>query len=154
MPTKFPSFSVWKMIFRFTSRWFVPSHNQGFSEKWVYLQQYSYLASIVNFHFKVGPLPFINGVTIPISRVITPVTHLFHKPIFWGPVTPLITADGAHLVSSCRFRGFCLDVRLPCHGQLGGEDDKVELPKMIRKTQPQNWPEEETSQNSDWRNYP
>ena len=25
---------------------------------------------------KVGPLPIINGVITPISRVITPVTHL------------------------------------------------------------------------------
>ena len=26
--------------------------------------------------YKVGPLPAINGVITPISRVITPVTHL------------------------------------------------------------------------------
>ena len=26
--------------------------------------------------YKVGPLPVINGVITPISRVITPVTHL------------------------------------------------------------------------------
>ena len=29
-----------------------------------------------SFLYKVGPLPVINGVITPISRVITPVTHL------------------------------------------------------------------------------
>ena len=32
--------------------------------------------SFVPFWYKVGPLPVINGVITPISRVITPVTHL------------------------------------------------------------------------------
>ena len=31
---------------------------------------------LVNGLYKVGPLPVINGVITPISRVITPVTHL------------------------------------------------------------------------------
>ena len=51
----------------------------------MYLQQYSYLASIVNFHFKVGPPSSYQWAITPISRVIAPVTHLFHKPIFLGP---------------------------------------------------------------------
>ena len=31
---------------------------------------------MIPFDYKVGPLPVINGVITPISRVITPVTHL------------------------------------------------------------------------------
>ena len=37
-----------------------------------------------------GPLPVINAVTTPISRVITPVTHLF-SAIYRGPITSFIT---------------------------------------------------------------
>ena len=40
--------------------------------------------------YKVGPLPVINGVITPISRVITPVTHLF-SAIYRAEITPLIT---------------------------------------------------------------
>ena len=149
---KILSFSVWKIIFLFTSRWFVPSHNQGFSETWVYLQQYSYLASIVNFHFKVGPLPVINVVITPISRDITPVTHLSHKPIFLGPCNstynwwrgpPCFQLQVSRLLSRCP-----PPVPWPTRrwGWLSG------VPKMIRnfflgKIQPQKWPEEKTCQN-------
>ena len=32
-------------------------------------------AENLEYFYKVGPLPVINGVITPISRVITPVTH-------------------------------------------------------------------------------
>ena len=44
-----------------------------------------------------GHLAVANGVTTPISRVITPATHLF-SAIFTGYSTPSITTVGAHLV--------------------------------------------------------
>ena len=42
---------------------------------------------------KVGPLPVISGVITPISRVITPDTHLF-SAIYRGPITLSITTRG------------------------------------------------------------
>ena len=43
-----------------------------------------------------APLPVIRGVTTPLSRVITPVTHLF-SATYRGPITSFITIVGAHL---------------------------------------------------------
>ncbi len=43
--------------------------------------------------YKVGPLPVINGVITPISRVTTPVTHWF-SAIYRGPITLFITCRG------------------------------------------------------------
>ena len=91
------------------------------------------------FPLQGGPLSVINRVITPTSRIITPgpVTHsIYFRAFVGGPVTPLITGDGAHLVSSRRFRGVCLDVRLPCHGQLGGECRRWSE-CFLGKTQPQ-----------------
>ena len=38
---------------------------------------YISLGGFTEWLFQVGPLPVINGVITPLSRVITPVTHLF-----------------------------------------------------------------------------
>ena len=46
-----------------------------------------------------GPLPVITVVITPISRVITPVTHLC-SAIYRGPITPFINGLGAHLATS------------------------------------------------------
>ena len=45
------------------------------------------------FPLQGGPLPVISGVITPISRDITPVTHLF-SAIYRGPITPLIIGLG------------------------------------------------------------
>ena len=42
-----------------------------------------------------APTSYKMGVTTPISRVITPVTHLF-SAIYRGPITAFSTGDGAH----------------------------------------------------------
>ena len=46
----------------------------------------------------MGPLLVINGVITPISRVITPVTHLF-SAIYRAEITPFITSRGPTLYS-------------------------------------------------------
>ena len=45
----------------------------------------------------MGPLPVINGVITPISRVITPGKPIYFRP-FIGVITLFITGSGAHLV--------------------------------------------------------
>ena len=42
-----------------------------------------------------GPLPVLNGVITPVSRIITPVgpSYLFIRPVT-GVITPLITSRG------------------------------------------------------------
>ena len=45
---------------------------------------------------QAGPIPVINGVITPFSRVITPITH--YKAIYGGEITPLVTGLGSPLV--------------------------------------------------------
>ena len=72
----------------------------------------------------MGPLPVINGFTTPITRVRRTVSHLF-PAIYRGPITPFITASGAHLVvyftSECYAMNFgrqktrCSHIGCPYH---------------------------------------